>query len=149
MLQNARIQQSVMLVAVLACAMYTLLGPTRIAAMVLDYQSFLPSSQVKRSVSWEICSASTPSGHAFECGRLSVPLDYANLSIGEASLSIMRLRTDAKRRRGSLFTNPGGPGVSGTGDFHRERSQDIMEQTGRQYDIIRSALRMTSCRARL
>ncbi|KAF7978424.1 hypothetical protein HWV62_592 [Athelia sp. TMB] len=53
----------------------------------------------------------------------------------------MRLRTDAKKRRGSLFTNPGGPGVSGTGEFHRERSLDIMEQSGGYYDIISWDLR--------
>lgn len=51
------------------------------------------------------------SSYALKCGRLSVPLAYANPVIGMVSLSILRLLADPRKRRDSLFTNPGGPGV--------------------------------------
>jgi len=72
-------------------------------------------------------------------GRLSVPLDYANLSIGLASLSILRLRAYPERRRGTLFANFGGPGVEGTGNWMRTRAPEMMEQSGGEYDIVRCA----------
>jgi hypothetical protein len=53
------------------------------------------------------------------------------------SLSIMRLLANPEERLGSLFTNPGGPGVQGTGEFMRMRAPEIMEQSGGQYDIVR------------
>ncbi|KZP19421.1 hypothetical protein FIBSPDRAFT_1025314, partial [Athelia psychrophila] len=71
-----------------------------------------------------------------ECGRLSVPTDYADPRAGDASLSILRLLADSDKRRGSIFTNPGGPGISGTGEHQRERALDMMEKSGGEYDIV-------------
>jgi hypothetical protein len=88
------------------------------------------------AILWKPCG--NLASHALQCGRLSVPLDYANQSIGMASLSIMRLLANPERRRGSLFTNPGGPGVQGTGEYMRMRAPQIMEQSGGEYDIVRS-----------
>lgn len=73
-----------------------------------------------------------------------MPLDYANPSVGMASLSIMRLLADPETRLGSLFTNPGGPGIQGTGDYMRWRGPEIMEQSGGRYDIVRS-LHLSLC----
>lgn len=98
-------------------------------------QSVFHASSSDTTISWAKCGES--SGRVFECGRLSVPLDYVNPNVGEASLSIMRLLADADKRRGSIFTNPGGPAVAGTGDYQRARSLDMMEQSGGEYDIIR------------
>ncbi|KZP14819.1 hypothetical protein FIBSPDRAFT_796394 [Athelia psychrophila] len=97
-------------------------------------QSFFHAGSTNNTISWEKCGEI--SGRVFECGRLSVPLDYGNPLVGEASLSILRLLADKDTRRGSLFTNPGGPGVSGTGDYQRERSLDMMEESGGEYDIV-------------
>jgi hypothetical protein len=88
------------------------------------------------SISWKPCG--NLASYALQCGRLSVPLDYANPSIGMASLSIVRMLADPKKqRRGSLFTNFGGPGIPGTGDWMRMRAPRMMEQSGGEYDIIR------------
>ncbi|KZP14816.1 hypothetical protein FIBSPDRAFT_935588 [Athelia psychrophila] len=97
-------------------------------------QAFFHASSTNNTISWENCGEI--SGRMFECGRLSVPLDYANPHDGEASLSILRLLADEDKRRGSLFTNPGGPGISGTGDYQRARSLDMMDQSGGEYDIV-------------
>jgi len=41
----------------------------------------------------------------------SVPLDYANTSLGVANLAVARYRaTNTTHRLGTIFTNPGGPG---------------------------------------
>lgn len=99
-------------------------------------QLVLQSTSVKPSISWELCGEM--SGHTLECGRLAVPLDYGDPTLGRASLSVMRLLAWPDKRRASIFTNPGGPGVSGTGGWHRERSLVIMEESGGEYDIVRS-----------
>ena len=99
-------------------------------------------SQTASSISWQPCG--NLASHQLECGRLSVPLDYANPSVGMASLSIMRLLADPETRLGSLFTNPGGPGIQGTGDYMRWRGPEIMEQSGGRYDIVRS-LHLSLC----
>ena len=66
-----------------------------------------------------------------------VPLDYANPSLGNASLSLSRyLATNKTAKLGSLLTNPGGPGGSGVNYIYRagKRISDMVE--GR-YDIVR------------
>jgi pimeloyl-ACP methyl ester carboxylesterase len=50
----------------------------------------------------------------FSCGRLDVPLDYANASGRTISLYlVLVLDKDTSDRIGSLLVNPGGPGGSG------------------------------------
>ncbi|KAF7972928.1 hypothetical protein HWV62_16588 [Athelia sp. TMB] len=97
-------------------------------------QSYFQAASRNNTLSWHKCGEI--SGRVFECARLSVPMDYADPSVGDASLSILRLLADANKRRGSIFTNPGGPGISGTGDHQRERSLNMMEESGGQYDIV-------------
>jgi len=98
-------------------------------------QKSFSSPGTRSTIAWEQCG--NISTHPLECGRLSVPMDYAALSVGEFSLAIMRLLADPDKRRGSLFTNPGGPGVDGTGDYMKARVLEMMEQSGGEYDIVR------------
>ncbi len=52
-------------------------------------------------------------GGGFQCSRAVVPLDYSRPRGPTITLSLTRLRaTDPRRRIGSLFVNPGGPGGS-------------------------------------
>jgi pimeloyl-ACP methyl ester carboxylesterase len=48
----------------------------------------------------------------FECGRLLVPLDYADPGGATAQVGVLRQRARGERI-GSLVMNPGGPGASG------------------------------------
>jgi hypothetical protein len=107
-----------------------------LAGSVSASQQALSAPDTLSSISWKSCGHL--GSHNLECGRLSVPLDYANQSTGTASLSILRLLADPMKRRGSLFVNFGGPGVPGTGDWMRIRAPDVMEQSGGEYDIVRS-----------
>jgi pimeloyl-ACP methyl ester carboxylesterase len=64
------------------------------------------------TIHWSSCS---PAG--WECGTVTVPLDYSNPTGPKVQIAVNRHRaTDASRRIGSLLVNPGGPGISGT-DF--------------------------------
>ncbi|WP_420174625.1 alpha/beta fold hydrolase [Luteococcus sp. OSA5] len=60
-------------------------------------------------VAWRRCAP------GLQCGELTVPLDYQDLDKGVIKLPITRRPADQpKRRIGSLFTNPGGPGGPAT-----------------------------------
>lgn len=62
-------------------------------------------------IDWKRCP---PTG--FQCGGLTVPLDYSDPSRGNLRLAVARLpASDAGARIGSVFINPGGPGGSGVG----------------------------------
>jgi len=61
-----------------------------------------------QNITWSSC------GENFECGDITVPVDYENLSGERIQLSVVRHPANNKSRRlGSLFVNPGGPGASG------------------------------------
>jgi hypothetical protein len=98
------------------------------------------------AVKWERC------GKHLHCGRLrfvvrhidttadhpSVPLDYSDPSVGDASIYMVKYpATVAKRHRlGTLFINPGGPGGSGS-DMAHQSAADLSVLTGGRYDIVR------------
>ncbi|WP_405092255.1 alpha/beta hydrolase [Micromonospora sp. NBC_01392] len=58
---------------------------------------------------WEEC------GPGLDCATVEVPLEYADPDGEQIKLAVTRHRaTDPARRVGSLFVNPGGPGVPAT-----------------------------------
>ncbi|WP_369032391.1 alpha/beta hydrolase [Streptomyces adonidis] len=65
------------------------------------------------SIAWVPCES--PSGEGeFECGTLTVPVDWQHPDGTTVDLALARHRaTDPDRRIGSLLLNPGGPGQSG------------------------------------
>lgn len=69
------------------------------------------------SIGWQPCQA--PSLAGFECGTLDVPIDESHPAKGDFTLAVVRHRSTgtADERIGSLFFNPGGPGISGVGDI--------------------------------
>ncbi|WP_245848690.1 alpha/beta fold hydrolase [Lentzea kentuckyensis] len=68
---------------------------------------------VAQPVKWAQCSGKLSE---LECATLVAPLDYAKPAGDRINLMISRKKAAAQdRRRGVLFTNPGGPGGSGVG----------------------------------
>lgn len=52
--------------------------------------------------------------HGAQCATVEVPLDYDRPRGATTTIAVVRLRTaDPKRKIGSIFVNPGGPGGSG------------------------------------
>jgi len=59
-------------------------------------------------VQWSDCDL------GFQCGIVSVPIDYDHPSAGTLNIAVARkTASDAAHRIGSLVLNPGGPGLSG------------------------------------
>ncbi len=65
------------------------------------------------TLAWKACDGKDLAG--FECATLTVPLAWADASSGTMALAVARHRSTgpASRRIGSLFFNPGGPGLGG------------------------------------
>jgi pimeloyl-ACP methyl ester carboxylesterase len=62
---------------------------------------------------WKPCAEN----RKLDCARVDVPVDYDAPRGATVSLALVRRRADdAKRRIGSLFFNPGGPGGSGVAE---------------------------------
>ena len=65
------------------------------------------------SIPWRDCTG--PAQRGFECASLRVPLDYERPHGRQIDLALIRHRaTDPGRRVGTIFYEPGGPGVGGT-----------------------------------
>jgi len=69
-----------------------------------------------QKVTWNKCETS------FQCARVSVPIDWANPDSGTVKLAL--IRKVAKKAKGYLVLNPGGPGGSGY-DFLANNYSDI------------------------
>ncbi len=77
-------------------------------AMVLTNGAVSAHADTAARIAWRPC------GHQLQCARVRVPLNWAQPGAGTISLAVIRHLTSRPRQRiGSLFFNPGGPGVSG------------------------------------
>ena len=77
--------------------------------------------------SWASCN------DGFQCGKIEVPLDYAQPMGATISLAVMRLRAD--KPLGSLVMNPGGPGASGI-EYVGAASQVTTQRLRDNYDLV-------------
>ncbi|GLZ34629.1 tripeptidyl aminopeptidase [Lentzea sp. NBRC 105346] len=85
-------------------------------------------------VNWAECPAGwvTPST-GVECATVVVPLNYKKPDDGNLEIAISRKKAaDPARRRGILFTNPGGPGGSGLRLVNWLNGQEAQQV----YDVI-------------
>lgn len=87
----------------------------------------LPSSPSRPSaIAWQQCGR-------FQCGTLTVPLDYTKPDGDKITLALRKLAVP--NAKGTLFTNPGGPGGSGY-DFVGQAADLLAANTRLQYDIV-------------
>ena len=86
-------------------------------------------SPASTTVSWTGCNS------GFQCGTLTVPLDYANPGRDTIKIALIRKpATDTAHRIGSLLTNPGGPGASGI-DYLKSQASSLAKLNAR-FDLI-------------
>ena len=86
-----------------------------------------------QTIDWKDCSDGTAS---FQCGTVTVPLDYDHPDGRTITIALKKLpASDGNAEHGSLFTNFGGPGVSGVEVVEGESSSFAKELRG-AYDII-------------
>lgn len=87
-------------------------GPSP-AAATAEPAAPVAREYVAPPIDWERCSpGELPK--AARCGDLVVPLDHADPDGETITLRVSRIRHTTDTRRGVIFTNPGGPGGSGT-----------------------------------
>ncbi|KZS87452.1 alpha/beta-hydrolase [Sistotremastrum niveocremeum HHB9708] len=101
---------------------------------------YIARNDVHTDLSVQIQEALTKPGDQFwwscknnvDCGRIAVPTDYRNESIGMTVLAVARWKALNSPSKGTVFTNPGGPGASGT----LLASPWVANLVGNDYDII-------------
>lgn len=82
-----------------------------------------------QEIAWEDCDGG-------ECGRLTVPIDYAAPAEGSIELALLRVPAgDEGERLGSLLVNPGGPGASGV-EYARLGGLIVSEEVAQAYDVV-------------
>lgn len=92
-----------------------------------------PSVPVPK-LDWKSCGEAQPE---FECATAKVPLDYDKPRGATISLALSRIRaTDPKRRIGSLFLNPGGPGGSGVGFVQSVGTTLYSDEVRARFDLV-------------
>jgi pimeloyl-ACP methyl ester carboxylesterase len=83
-----------------------------------------------QKIAWQGC------GGEFQCGRLTVPVDYEKPDGQTLQLALIRLKaTDPGDRVGSLVINPGGPGGSGV-QYARAARTVLSERVREHYDVV-------------
>ncbi|MFF4615180.1 hypothetical protein [Nonomuraea jabiensis] len=95
-------------------------------------QTFRGGSVPDSGVSWRAC-AERPGA---ECGVVEVPLDWNAPSGAKIKLSLVRRKAaDSSARVGTLFYNPGGPGVPAA-LLVRDYADTFSEELRRRFDIV-------------
>ncbi|NJP91760.1 alpha/beta hydrolase [Nonomuraea sp. FMUSA5-5] len=114
-------------------------GLSRLAAVLMVMVVLLPVSTAVATVPrgrrdvivWVPCREDPE----VECGRLAVPVDWADPDGPTVDLALARRRAkDPRARIGSLLANPGGPGGSGVDDLLRPSG--FSEEVQRRFDIV-------------
>jgi len=86
----------------------------------------------RQKIKWSACEGrGMPKG--LECGKVTVPLDYARPGDGTLDVAMARYRATG-RSRGSVLLNFGGPGSSGLSQLALE-NKDFMSLTN-GYDVV-------------
>lgn len=86
------------------------------------------------AIDWGRCQDPFLRRSGGQCGMLSVPLDHADPAGPTIKLAVSRVKHRGAKYRGVMFTNPGGPGGSGT--YLAAYGQFVPGKVGSSYDWI-------------
>ena len=70
-------------------------------------------SSFEKKISWGACKGADAPAEPFECGSVTVPLDYRDAQGKTIKIALIRLPASEGKAKGIILTNPGGPGASG------------------------------------
>jgi pimeloyl-ACP methyl ester carboxylesterase len=84
------------------------------------------------AIRWRHC------GLRLDCSQVRVPLDWAHPGGPMITLAVIRHRASRPRGRiGTLFFNPGGPGVSGVDTLQDPQTSRLLDQAGGgRFDVV-------------
>ncbi|KAF4422169.1 general amino acid permease [Fusarium acutatum] len=123
----------------LQCTHATFLPKDGAPKVPRDAQDISPKNRIK----WTRCNLGIreykklEKNKAFECGNLTVPLNYADKhSSNSTTLNLIKLKAIEKSPKGSIIVNFGGPGVSGVERLLQIPPDYANSFFGGQYDII-------------
>ena len=86
-----------------------------------------------QTIDWKDCSDGTS---PFQCGTVTVPLDYEHPDGRTITIALKKLpASDSNAEHGSLFFNPGGPGVSGIRTLETLATA-LPEEPRATYDVV-------------
>jgi pimeloyl-ACP methyl ester carboxylesterase len=125
----------VAIAAVLAVLAFCAVGLFRVGvrpALAQASRSGHVRAGLARSIRWKRCGA------RLDCARVRVPLDWAHPGGPKIALAVIRHRASRPRERiGTLFFNPGGPGVSGVDALKDPPEARLLDRYGGgRYDVV-------------
>ncbi|KAJ8489504.1 hypothetical protein ONZ51_g2891 [Trametes cubensis] len=82
---------------------------------------------------WEPCPEYPDAG--LSCAYFDIPLDYYNASAGNGHLLVVKANATVGESKGTIFMNPGGPGVSGLESLATD-GPAMLNHSGGVYDIV-------------
>lgn len=125
--------------ATLALGAALLTAPTTAASTATDTAALVPARAAAPAfeaapIDWEKCKDDFLKEAKARCGMLTVPLDHADPTGSTIRLAVSRVKHRGPKSRGVIFTNPGGPGGSGTS--LAAIGQSVPGKAARTYDWI-------------
>jgi hypothetical protein len=106
-----------------------------VAGGVFLVLSFSGTAAGAPAIPWHKCAKSAQRG--FQCAKIRVPLDYERPRGGDIKLALIRHRaSDPGRRIGTLFYEPGGPGVPGTEFLPAVAFDGFPAEVQARFDIV-------------
>lgn len=82
-----------------------------------------------QAVEWSSC------GDGLQCGKVRVPMDYAQPGSDEITLAAIKLPSTGNKK-GSILVNPGGPGGSGVDFIKDAGTTHFTEKLRANYDVV-------------
>lgn len=102
------------------------------------YPAVAAPSVAPKSVEWELCRDSAEdwdrNDKRSECAFVPVPVDYSKPEGRQINIAVSRVKATGKRK-GALFSNPGGPGLAGTPTPHSLLDSQLGPMNN-EYDFI-------------
>jgi pimeloyl-ACP methyl ester carboxylesterase len=111
----------------------SLIGVLAIACAAGAAPSAVAAGPAVPSIKWQGCGSDYP---VAQCATVKVPLDYDKPSGAKTRLALARIPATAKRKLGSVFINPGGPGGSGVSFAIDGFGEFLHENLGGRFDVV-------------
>ncbi|MBD3916147.1 alpha/beta hydrolase [Nocardioides hwasunensis] len=126
--------RSLLVATALSLGAALLAAPLVTSTAAVSAEASEPAAFRASPIAWGRCRDAFLRSSGARCGMLTVPLDHADPTGPTIRLAVSRVAHTGRTYRGVMFTNPGGPGGSGT--FLAAYGQFVPGTVARTYDWI-------------